>query len=132
MQTTFDQVKVFSATKAKDRGQLGETVTEWLRKQPRTEIVDKQILQSSDAEFHCLTIVLFLREPRQLPVLHCLRNGRAMCKKFRQPPGKWPKGHQWLSIADWPDDARPGIPFHGPRGSAMICPRCYEELNRAD
>jgi hypothetical protein len=52
-------VKVFSATKAKERDQLGESITEWLRINPGVVILDKIVTQSSDSEFHCLTITLF-------------------------------------------------------------------------
>ncbi len=60
----YDNVKVFSATKARDRDALGDRVTEWLRDN-RVEIVDKVVRQSSDAEFHCLTITLFYRDASQ-------------------------------------------------------------------
>jgi len=52
-------VKVFSATKARDRQELGEAVTEWLRQNPNYEIVDKVVTQSSDDDFHCLSITIF-------------------------------------------------------------------------
>jgi folate-dependent tRNA-U54 methylase TrmFO/GidA len=55
----FNGMKVFSATKAMDREALGERVTEWLRANPRVQIVDKTVTQSSDNEFHCITITLF-------------------------------------------------------------------------
>jgi hypothetical protein len=58
----FTGVKVFSATRAKDREELGEVVTRWLRSN-HVDIVDKIVTQSSDREFHCLTITLFYREP---------------------------------------------------------------------
>ncbi len=58
----YDAVKVFSATLAKQRERLGEQVTEWMRQHPNAEIVDKIVTQSSDAEFHCLTITLFYKE----------------------------------------------------------------------
>ncbi|HZY05208.1 MAG TPA: hypothetical protein VFF02_17090 [Anaeromyxobacteraceae bacterium] len=58
----FTGVKVFSATKAKDREELGETVTRWLQSNPGVEVVDRVVSQSSDNEFHCLTIVLFYRQ----------------------------------------------------------------------
>jgi len=58
----FTGVKVFSATKAKEREELGETVTRWLRSNPEVEVVDRVVSQSSDSEFHCLTIVLFYRQ----------------------------------------------------------------------
>jgi hypothetical protein len=51
-------VKVFSATKARDRASLGEKVTEWLRS-TGLKAIHKTVTQSSDREFHCLTITLF-------------------------------------------------------------------------
>ena len=58
----FDSVKVFSATKQKDRDELGEVVTRWLNdKLKDIEIVDKVAMQSSDSEYHCITITLFYR-----------------------------------------------------------------------
>lgn len=57
----FTGVKVFSATKAKEREELGEIVTRWVKTNPDIEIVDKEISQSSDNEFHCLSVVLFYR-----------------------------------------------------------------------
>jgi hypothetical protein len=55
----YNGAKVFSATKAKEREALGEVVTEWLQQHPGIEIVDTVVTQSSDREFHCLTITLF-------------------------------------------------------------------------
>ena len=52
-------VKVFTATKAKERESLGEAVTRWLADNPRTRVVDKIVTQSSDSAFHCLSITLF-------------------------------------------------------------------------
>lgn len=62
----FTGVKVFSATKAREREDLGESITRWLRANAELEIVDRVVSQSSDDEFHCLSIVLFYR-PRQAP-----------------------------------------------------------------
>jgi len=59
-------VKVFSATKARERSFLGEVVTAWLR-ETRSQIVRCEVRQSSDNEFHALTIVLFYREGGVLP-----------------------------------------------------------------
>ena len=56
---SFTGVKVFSATKARERDELGEKVTGWMRANPGCDIIDKKVTQSSDAEFHCLTITLF-------------------------------------------------------------------------
>ena len=55
----FTGVKVFSATKAREREELGENVTRWLRATPGVQVQDKIVTQSSDREFHCLTITLF-------------------------------------------------------------------------
>ncbi|MBT6175891.1 MAG: hypothetical protein HOI23_01500 [Deltaproteobacteria bacterium] len=56
----FSGVKVFSATKHKERDELGETVTRWLTGQRgRIELVDKIVTQSSDSEYHCVTITVF-------------------------------------------------------------------------
>jgi hypothetical protein len=57
----FTGVKVFSTTLARDRETMGETITKWLRENARLEIVDRVVTQSSDKEFHCLTITLFYR-----------------------------------------------------------------------
>ncbi len=63
----FTAVKVFSATKAREREELGETITRWLRSNADLEVVDRVVTQSSDDEFHCLTIVLFYRERSSPP-----------------------------------------------------------------
>jgi hypothetical protein len=55
----FDGVKVFSATKARERGMLGDRLTEWLDSHPDNKVVDTVVTQSSDQEFHCLTITVF-------------------------------------------------------------------------
>lgn len=54
-------LKVFSATKAKDREVLGETITQWIAANPKLKILDKIVTQSSDREFHCLAITVFYR-----------------------------------------------------------------------
>jgi hypothetical protein len=56
-------VRLFSATKARDREVVGELITEWIRSNPQYQPFDKVVLQSSDAEFHCLTIVLLFHYP---------------------------------------------------------------------
>jgi len=55
-------IKVFSTTLARDREMMGETITKWLKENPNADIVDKVVTQSSDKEFHCLTITLFYRQ----------------------------------------------------------------------
>lgn len=61
-ESQFSGVKVFTATKAREREELGETITDWLRQHPKAVVVDKVVTQSSDNEFHCLSIVLFYIE----------------------------------------------------------------------
>ena len=61
----FTGVKVFSATKAREREELGEHVTQWIRMNPNARIIDKIVTQSSDREFHCLTITIFYEQVSQ-------------------------------------------------------------------
>ena len=56
----FSGIKVFSATKLKERDELGDRATRWItQKGDSIRIVDKKVTQSSDSEYHCLTITLF-------------------------------------------------------------------------
>ena len=54
-------VMVFTATKAKERAGIGERLTEWLRASPPRELLDVIVTQSSDEEFHCLTITVLYK-----------------------------------------------------------------------
>ena len=54
-------VKVFTATRAKEREELGDVVTEWIRAHPDFKVIDKKVTQSSDREFHCLTITVIYK-----------------------------------------------------------------------
>lgn len=63
----FTGVKVFSATKMREREELGDTITSWIRQHPEVEIVDYVVEQSSDSEFHCLSIVIFYRNQEAAP-----------------------------------------------------------------
>jgi hypothetical protein len=58
----FTGMKIFSTTLARDREQMGDNITRWVNENAQLEIVDKIVTQSSDKEFHCLTITLFYRE----------------------------------------------------------------------
>ena len=58
---SFTGVKVFSTTLARDRENMGENITKWLKDNSNLEIVDREVTQSSDKEFHCLTITLFYK-----------------------------------------------------------------------
>jgi folate-dependent tRNA-U54 methylase TrmFO/GidA len=57
----FTGVKVFSTTLARDREVMGEKITNWLKENPTLEVIDKEVTQSSDKEFHCLTVTLFYK-----------------------------------------------------------------------
>lgn len=61
-QNRFNGVKVFSATMAQERDNLGDKITAWLRDHPSAKVVDKIVTQSSDEAFHCLAITLFYWE----------------------------------------------------------------------
>lgn len=52
-------VKVFSATKHEDRRKLGDVVTKWLDSHPEYKVTREEVRQSSDNEYHCLSIVIF-------------------------------------------------------------------------
>ena len=58
---SFNGVKVFSTTLARDREVMGENITRWIKDNPGIEIVDRTVTQSSDKEFHCLSITLFYK-----------------------------------------------------------------------
>ena len=58
----FTTMKVFSTTLARDREVMGENITKWLKEHGQNlQIVDKIVTQSSDKEFHCLSITLFFQ-----------------------------------------------------------------------
>lgn len=68
--SAFTGIKVISATMVAQRQVLGETVTRWLeeaRRRPGFEIVDIVIRQSSDAAYHCISVVIFYREGSGAP-----------------------------------------------------------------
>jgi hypothetical protein len=60
--TRFTGVKVFSTTLARNREVMGETVSRWIVEHPELEVVDREIRQSSDKQFHCVSIVVFYRD----------------------------------------------------------------------
>ena len=62
MPASYSGVKVFSATKARERELIGDRINEWIDDTiKQLEIVDTIVTQSSDREFHCLTITIFYR-----------------------------------------------------------------------
>jgi len=63
--TEFTGVKVFTTTLARDREAMGEHISRWLTENPGLEVVDKLVTQSSDREFHCLSITFFYRERKK-------------------------------------------------------------------
>jgi hypothetical protein len=60
----FNGVKVFSATMAQERENLGEKVTACVREHPQCQIADTIVTQSSDEAFHCLAITVFYWEDK--------------------------------------------------------------------
>jgi hypothetical protein len=64
-QLEFDGCEVFSATKAQDRDRMGKTITDWRQQHPQFEIVGREVRQSSDSEFHCLSITIFYKRERR-------------------------------------------------------------------
>lgn len=59
----YTAAKVFSATKAKERSELGDYLTAWLVECAGTvEVIDTVVRQSSDRQFHCLSIIVFYRQ----------------------------------------------------------------------
>lgn len=60
MRPDFDGVQVFSATKYRERAELGEVITDWLQ-DADVEPVDVDVTQSSDDDYHCLTVVVWYR-----------------------------------------------------------------------
>jgi hypothetical protein len=58
----FTGAKVFTATKAKERESLGDVITQWIKEHPEYRVVDREALQSSDNEFHCLSIIVYYTE----------------------------------------------------------------------
>lgn len=57
----FNGIKVFSATLFNDRQLLGDKVTAWIADNPRNELTEIIVTQSSDASFHCIALTLFYR-----------------------------------------------------------------------
>ena len=57
----FTGVKIFSATKAREREEISDRITDWIQANRNVEVVDKAVRQSSDNAFHCLTVVLYYR-----------------------------------------------------------------------
>jgi hypothetical protein len=56
------KIKTFSATKNKNRDALGETITSWIA-QTGAICTRKEVVQSSDSEYHCFSIVIFYTLP---------------------------------------------------------------------
>jgi len=58
MQSQINLVKVFSVTKAREREELGARVSAWIADNPGVQIVRTIVAQTSDARFHCLSMIL--------------------------------------------------------------------------
>lgn len=55
----LNDVKVFSATDASERMELGELMTRWLAEHPDIEISDVVVVQSPHRNGSCVSIALF-------------------------------------------------------------------------
>ena len=60
--TTFNGVRIFSATMMAERDRLGDKITDWLQDNPKIEPREFVVTQSSDEAFHCLAITVFYWE----------------------------------------------------------------------
>jgi hypothetical protein len=60
---SFNSVKVFSATMVADRERLGGKITDWIANNPRVELRDIVVTQSSDEAFHCIALTVFYWDP---------------------------------------------------------------------
>ena len=60
----LSMVKVFSATKAKDRELLGDRVTAWIAEHREVQILNTIVALTSDLHFHCLSIVMLCADRR--------------------------------------------------------------------
>ena len=58
MDSPVSLFKVFSATKQRDRDELGDRIAAWLQANPHLEVRDTVVNLSSDSKFHCLSMVL--------------------------------------------------------------------------
>lgn len=59
----FNAVEIFFATKAADREALGERLISWMtHRSLALSDLHLEVRQSSDAEFHCLTWIVFYEE----------------------------------------------------------------------
>lgn len=58
MDARINLVKVFTATKVKDRESIGEAVTRWIADNPGARIQKTFVTLTSDNRFHCISIVL--------------------------------------------------------------------------
>lgn len=48
---------------ARERERLGDRVSDWLAANPQLEVLQTIVSQSSDSEYHCLSLVLLCAEP---------------------------------------------------------------------
>ncbi len=57
----FDGMMVFSASKHTDRERMSADVTAWRQRNASVTITDVRTMQSSDNEFHCVTVIVFYK-----------------------------------------------------------------------
>lgn len=60
----FDGMVIFGASKHVDRERLGADVTDWRQRNSNATITEVRTMQSSDNEFHCVTIIIFYKNKK--------------------------------------------------------------------
>jgi len=60
----FDGMAMFSVSKHVDREKMGDDVTAWRKRNPTFVITDVRLTQSSDNEYHCVTIAIFYKNKK--------------------------------------------------------------------
>lgn len=58
----FNGVKIFSATMLNEREHLGDKITDWIERNPRCQVREIVVTQSSDDAFHCIALTVFYWE----------------------------------------------------------------------
>jgi hypothetical protein len=64
MDSPISAFKVFSATKQRDRDDIGDRVAAWLQANPHLLVRETVVSLTSDSKFHCFSLVLICAERR--------------------------------------------------------------------
>lgn len=55
----FSGVAIFTATTRYARDEIGGRINRWLAVNPALRVINADVVQSSDAEFHCVSIAIW-------------------------------------------------------------------------